>query len=136
MGNVLPFTSPQVHDMVQAVTKTSNHVPSPAFPLLPTDISIIIAFIDARPWIPPCVKPAIIFAFASFLRSSNLLSLSLSVWGGPHTLLCKDVLRSPSGLYILIRSSKTIKPSKPVLLEILRVPNSFLFLLRGLVMTY
>lgn len=109
MGNPQAFSSPQVHDMFQAITKTSDHVPVQAYPLTPQDIGLICAFMDSHPWIPLVCKAALLLAYATFLRSSNVLSPSLSSWGGPHTLKFNDVRPSKSGLFIIDRSSKTLK---------------------------
>lgn len=124
VGNIHAFLSPQIHDMTQAVTKTSLHVPSKAYPLSPCDMSVICAFIQARPWIPLCCKPALLIAYAAFLRSSNFLSPTTSSWGGPHTLRFNDVILTPNGLQLVIRSSKTIRPGPPVLLDICTVHNN------------
>lgn len=126
MGNMLPFSSPQVRDMLQSITRLSSHIPTPAFPLSPNDIAIICQYIDSRPWFPLCVKPCLLIAYATFLRSSNLLSPTLTSWGGPHTLTCNDIIPSPLGLQVVVRSSKTIKPGRPVILHVLRIPHSTL----------
>lgn len=123
MGNIHSFLSPQVHDMVQAITKTSSHVVSPAYPISPADLAIICEFIDANPWIPLCCKPALLITYATFLRSSNIVSPSLSSWGGPHTLRCIDVRQSTSGLAVIIRSTKTLSKGRPTILHVNKVSN-------------
>lgn len=122
VGNTYAFSSPQVHEMVQAILKTSNHGPSPAFPLSPNDLEIICNFIDCHSWIPKCCKAALLISYATFLRASNILSLSVTSWGGPHTLKFNDVCFSPAGLLVIIRSTKTLKAGRPTLLEVRRVP--------------
>lgn len=123
MGNTISFLSPQVLDMVQAIVKTSQHVPSPAHPVTPNDIAIICSFIDSNLWIPPCCKPAILIAYATFLRASNILSPSLSTWGGPHTLKFTDAKHVKSGIIVIIQTTKTIKSGPPTILHVRRVPN-------------
>lgn len=124
-GSIQPFMSPQVADVIKGVEKLSSHVATQAFPLSPAHIQIICTFIDLSPSIPLGVKPAILLSYASFLRASNVLSPTMSGWGGPHTLKACDVRSSKNGLYIIVRSSKTIK-SKPVILEVFHSPSLFM----------
>lgn len=118
MGSLHAFMSPQVHDMILSITKASDHIPAPAHLITPADLGLICAFIDCRCWIPPACKAALLIGYATFLRSSNILSPSLSSWGGPHTLKFCDVVPKKSGLAIIIRSSKTLYNSRPVVLEV------------------
>lgn len=126
MENIHAFLSPQVHDMIQSITKDSEHIPTPAHPITPADLGLICAFIDCRCWNPPACKAALLIGYATFLRASNILSPSLSSWGGPHTLKFCDVVPTSYGLAIIIRSSKTMYNSRPVVLEVHSVKDPFL----------
>lgn len=123
-GDISCFSSPQVTSVVKGVTLLSDHVPSPAPPLLPAHILAICNYIDSQPLCPAALKPAILIAYVCFLRNSNVLSLSLSSWGGPHTLRAGDILPSPNGLYVVIRSTKTLKSAAPTVLEVYSIQGS------------
>lgn len=57
--------------------------------------------------------PCIVIGFKCFLRASNLLSPSSGEWGGPHTLLARDIVVKEDGLFISVRSSKTKWDNSP-----------------------
>lgn len=101
-GNFQAFLSPQVAQLVKGFVKNSSHVPRRAAPLGAHHIQAICRFLDAQPSAPLAIKPAILIGFSCFLRSSNILSPTISQWGGPHTLLAADVSIKDSGLLILI----------------------------------
>lgn len=102
----------------------STHVPQRAPPLTINHLSIVCKFLDYNKIIPPVFKAALLLGYACFLRSSNLLSPTVSEWGGPHTLYVSDVTPAPYGLVVLLRSSKTIKGSAPVCLQVYRISNT------------
>lgn len=117
-GDPAPFSNAQVNEVFKGVSKKSSHIPSPAFPLAPNHVRIICQFLDnyGNPSLP--VKAAILIGFTCFLRVSNLVSPSASMWEGPHTLRAADIQLSGSKLYVIIRSSKTIKIGSPVILQV------------------
>lgn len=123
-GDVSNFSSPQVSSVVQGVKLLLNHVPSPAPALFPAHIIVICNYIDSHPLSPLAIKPAILLAYVCFLRNSNVLAPSLSSWGGPHTLKACDILPSVNGLYVIIRSTKTLKASPPTVLEVHAIHGS------------
>lgn len=106
-GNIEAFLSTQVAKLVKGFVKSSTHSPSRAVPLASHHIQAICRFLDERPSVSLAIKPAILIGFSCFLRSSNLLSPTMTQWGGPHTLLAGDVSLSSAGLRVLIRSTKT-----------------------------
>lgn len=123
-GNDLAFASHEAHDVLKYNITKSTHVPAQAYPLTPADILNVCCYFDANIAIPLACKPAVLIGYLCFLRASNLLSVSASHWGGPHTLLVSDVLVTPAGLVVSIRSSKTLKNNKPVLIHVYPVIDS------------
>lgn len=106
------FGSHQLNTLVKSFVKKSSHVPSRAAPLAPHHVIAICDFLDAMPAAPLAAKPALLIGFSCFLRASNLLSPSMTEWGGPHTLLGMDISATDSGVTIYIRSTKTCAITK------------------------
>lgn len=106
-GNITHFGAQEMSSMSKSILEGSTHIPSPAAPIGPQEIKDICAYIDATPNAHPAFKAAILIAFATFLRVSNVLSPSASSWGGAHTLLANDIKLVAEGLVITIRSTKT-----------------------------
>lgn len=123
MGNPLPFQSYEFSNMFKSVSSASTHVPSQAAPLSPIDIKIICNFLDSHRLFPKAVKPCILMSYTTFLRASNMVSPTLSSWGGPHTLQFSDVSMYNNILVIRVRSTKTLRGQKPAFLEILPADN-------------
>lgn len=121
-GNFSAFPASEVALMSKAIATEKAHVVSKATPLTPDDIAVICAYIDRNLNVPLAVKPAILVAFAGFLRVSNVLSPSTVQWGGPHTLKRSDVSMFNSKLIIAIWSTKTKKGGHPHLIEIPLMP--------------
>lgn len=110
-GNVSSFTTYEVGQMMKSITKHSSHVVKRAAPLFPSHLCIISSYCDFSLIVPLAVKPCILLGHALFLRASNLVSPSMDVWGGPHTLRAIDVSYSPHKLTVRVSSSKTrVKP--------------------------
>lgn len=122
-GSVQPFASPELAMMSKSITDHSTHVPDPAAPLTPQDIKLICSFIDQNPGLPPAIKPAILLAYACFLRVSNVLSPSTTSWGGRHTLMAKDVISDGDSIYVLVRSTKTRRSGQPHVIPVYRNLN-------------
>lgn len=119
LGSSEAFLASEPGDVLKRVSSTLNHVTVRAYPLSPADIKIICQFLDGRPSVPAAVKPCLLLAYASFLRSSNLTAPTMSAWSGPHTLRVCDIIDNAHGLCIVVRSTKTRKQTKPVFLQIL-----------------
>lgn len=113
-GDVSPFSTLEYHQLSSGLTKRSSHLTKRAAPLGWKHIQIIISFVDSTPGVPLAVKPCILIGFHTFLRSSNLLSPTMSSWGGPHTLAARDLMLSDRGLDITVHSTKTKSDPKPV----------------------
>lgn len=123
-GNFASFEAPVTLSVLKWLIKVSPHVPSPAPPLTPSLLHSVILFFDSHSFIPVAFKAALLLGYTCMLRASNLLSPSISAWGGPHTLLARDVLPSPTGLNVVIRSSKILSGVRPTILEVRVVPDS------------
>lgn len=124
MGNPVSFQSYETANMVKSVVTTSKHVPSQAASLSPTHIKIICSFLDSQPSFPRAVKPCILLSFSSFLRASNMVSPSLTSWGGPHTLQVSDIHYTNGQLVIRVRSTKTLRGGAPSYISIIPSPSS------------
>lgn len=114
-GNVSSFKSFEFHQLASCLTKRSLHVPARAAPLTWEHIRIIVNFLDKTPVVPLSAKPCVLIGFHSFLRSGNLLSPTMSSWGGPHTISAHDITVSDEGLHITIRSTKTKSDASTVI---------------------
>lgn len=123
-GDDSSFASFYVTSVVKYNASKSTHVPFKAPPLTVNHLAIVSKFFDSNPNIPPVFKAALLIGYACFLRSSNLLSPTVQQWGGPHTLSVSDILSVPNGLVVCIRSSKTIRIGKPVLLSVFPVSKT------------
>lgn len=117
------FATLELSLMSKAITEKSQHVPNPAAALTARDIQTICHYIDCNQPQHPGIKAAILMAFATFLRVSNVLSPSTSTWGGRHTLRAQDVLKTADGMKIIIRSTKTRRTGRPHVLHILRTAD-------------
>lgn len=116
-GIITSFLANEVSLLSKTLAAESQHVISQAPPLTPNDIRIICRYIDDRT-LSPAIKPAILIAFAAFLRVSNVLSPSTLQWGGPHTLKFSDIVPHDGKLLIQIWSTKTKRSGPPTILEI------------------
>lgn len=121
-GNIQHFSAQELGMMSKSIVEGSGHITNQAAPISPTDIKVICAYIDALEGAHPAFKAAILLAFATFLRVSNVLSPAVSSWGGSHTLLAKDIIEVDKGLMVIIRSTKTRRQGKPHILSVLRTP--------------
>lgn len=117
-GDISSFSSPLAVQLLKALAKKSQHIPSRAEPLMWHHIRHTIEFIDSVPTFPLSLKPCILIGYHTFLRSSNLLSPSTGVWGGPHTLLAKHIRISDRGLHVFVSTTKTKSDPTPVSLVI------------------
>lgn len=120
-GNTQAFSAPEIPVMFKGIAKNSVHQTGRAAPLSYHHVVTIARFINSVPFIPLAVKPCILIGYSCYLRSSNLLAPSGSSWGGPHTLLARDIVRIGSSLAVTLRSTKTIVT--PVTLLISPDPN-------------
>lgn len=123
LGDITNFGAQELSMMSKSLLEGSGHIPSPAAPLTSNDIRNICAYIDSTPNPHPAFKAAILLAFATFLRVSNVLSPSRSSWGGAHTLLAQEIEVANNGLLVTIRSTKTRRHGKPHILSVYPVAD-------------
>lgn len=124
LGDPTGFTAFPAQQVLSKVTKESTHVSKQALPISPVEVRIIIDFLDGSPNYPLAVKPCLLISFACMFRASNSVSPSGRCWGGAHTLKASDVIETPTGLDVIIRSTKTTTASRPVSLHIDPIQNS------------
>lgn len=113
-GNLVPFSSFEYNQLSAGLTKRSQHVPTRAVPLSWEHLRVIASFLDHTPSFPLSAKPCLLIGYHTFLRSGNLLSPTMSAWGGAHTILARDIIVCDQGLRISIRSTKTKTDPTPV----------------------
>lgn len=107
MGNISSFMSTEVPMMIKSFSKKPAKPTKRAAPLSKQDIVQICLFLDSARNAPPAIKPCVLIGFGCFLRASNLVSPNQGIWGGPHTLLSRNVFLAPKGLIVVIESTKT-----------------------------
>lgn len=113
-GNLAAFSSFEYHQLFSSLSKRSLHIPRRAAPLTWDHVRIISRFMDHTPAIPLSAKACLLIGFHTFLRSGNLLSPTMSSWGGAHTLTPRDLVMSAQGLAVSIRSTKTKSDPAPL----------------------
>ena len=110
-GNIEAFSSHQLPHMYKVLTKQSSHVPSHAPPLSMSEVKDICDHLVCMgrdgPVLWLCC--AILMRYFTFLRQSNLVSLSNELWCHGHCLRHKDIVVSDAmGLLVQANTSKTI----------------------------
>lgn len=111
LGNTAAFMSTELALMIKSVSKKSQHVTKRAQPLSYDDIRYVSMYLDSARNAPPAIKPCILIGYSCYLRGSNLVSPSHSLWGGTHTILAKNIFVTLEGLMVVIMSTKSrIKP--------------------------
>ena len=124
-GDPSGFTSPVIQTLLKGLARNSTHIPTPA-PVL--DIVSICKLCDVLETLGPdglIARAAILIGFATFLRQSNLVSPSPDIWSGVHTIRRGDVTLGDPGLWVTVRSSKSIQRSEDqVSLPVPEIPNS------------
>ena len=105
-----PKRSYQIKVMKQGILKNSLHRVKKALPLTPEDFSTIISFLlVVSPPLLACIA-ALIIAYATLVRVSNLLASSPDVVTN-HTLKFGDVSCCGDTLTLVFHSTKTRFPS-------------------------
>ena len=123
-GDPSGFQSYESLAVAKGAIRLNPHIPKPAPALTPLDLQRVCTYLDMAADGPP-LKAALCIGYFAFLRASNLLSPTASLWGGPHTLLKRDIVTTNDGLYVVIRSSKTIfLGSEPIVLALPKIDNS------------
>ena len=123
-GNASALSSAESTCVYKGALVTRPHTPNPAPPLAPQDLVRVCQYLDCAAHTSP-IKAALCLGFFAFLRASNLLSPTVTLWSGPHTLSRVDITSHPHGLTVVIHSSKTITASSPpAIVSLPRIPSS------------
>ena len=101
------FETYRVVTMKRAVGKAMMHSPNQAEPLTKEQLAHVVRVLDAVGRSALVIKAVILLAYATLLRSSNLLPVSERA-RSPHLLAPKDISVTDQGLEVRVHSSKTI----------------------------
>ena len=124
-GDASALRAFQPNAVAKGAANLKPHKASPAPALTPADLVRVCRHLARSEDGPPPLVAALSMGFFAFLRASNLLCPSTTLWAGPHTLSRGDIRTANSGLLVLISSSKTIGPgSEPAVLSLPRIPGS------------
>ena len=125
-GDPSAFSSPEVSAMLVGATRLSTHIPQQSPELTPRDVITICNYVSAAGASGAVIKAAILLGYYCMLRQSNLTAPPGARFGGPHTLRREEIASSQEGLYVIIRSSKTIvSPSDAVSLHVPRTGDQY-----------
>ena len=123
-GDPSPLTSKKAKAVLKGAMNINPYAPSPAPPLLPEDLTAVCSLL-ATMNNGLIFRAALTLGFFGFLRASNLLTPSATLWAGPHSIRRRDVLLHPQGLAVVLRSSKTIKlTDTPEVLALPYIPGA------------
>lgn len=122
-GNTIGFSGYEQSMMMKAITKDSSHVVKRAFPLTFSHISLIASYLDSARNVPLCIKPCLLIGYSCYLRSSNLVSPNVVLWGGHHTLLVNHVIDKGDRLVIIVPSTKTTSAPYSVVIPMFDNPH-------------
>lgn len=126
-GEVAIFESKEMVRLKRGVAKTLGRPARQAPALSPTDLILVISFMSNIG--PPANAPiaALLMAYFTFMRQSNLVTHSTHGWNDSHTIRRRDVTPHEMGLTVSLRSSKTIRsPAGAIALLLPAIPNSIL----------
>lgn len=105
-GDPQAFDGHQLALMKKGVQKMSTHAPHQAPPLTPKDILGVVAqFKKAGPE-AAVLTAALLIGYNTLLRQGNLLQTTSHNDPG-HTLKAQDVIKTPTGLLVVVNSTKT-----------------------------
>ena len=102
------FESYRVVTMRRAVGKAMMHSPVQAEPLTKEHLAHVVKVLDGVGKPALVIKAVILLAYATLLRSSNLLPVSERA-RSPHLLGPEDISVTDQGLEVRVQSSKTIR---------------------------
>ena len=106
-GLTSAFDAPHVLLLRKGISRSFSHNTKQAPPLTPQLLRKVIDFLTPTPTPLRVVKAALLLAYFTLLRQSNLLPRSVKA-PRSHELRLKDLILENRGLTIVVRSSKTI----------------------------
>lgn len=121
------FSSKASARLKRGIAKTLGRQLRQAPALSPSDLYLVISFMTKLG--PPAASPiaALLTAYFTFMRQSNLLVPTGRTWNTPHTIRREDVTPHSQGLLVTIKSSKTIMSANQATALLLpRIPGSIL----------
>ena len=111
-GDTAPFDSYSVTIMKRGIQRTSTHEPSQAPPMTPDNVKMIVGFLKSAGPNGPVLTAAILLAYFTLLRQSNMF-IGESLNASPHILRMQDIMNTPEGINVRVRSTKTRWRSAP-----------------------
>lgn len=85
-GYIGSFSTLELSMITKSIGEKNSHVPSQALPITEWDMQTICEYIRAYPQ-HPGIKAAILLAFSTFMRVSNVLSLTITLGAGGTLLI-------------------------------------------------
>ena len=105
-GDLRAFDTYALGLLKRGIQRASSHVAAPARPFTRPDLIAVLHFLSSAGTNSAVLAAAIAMGFFSLLRQSNLL-LSPTRALARHALRVDDVTRTPEGIRIRVRHSKT-----------------------------
>ena len=122
-GNITPFDSYVLVNLIKGVARLSFHVPSRPPTLSPLDVCTCADDLAALGPGGVVARAALLFGVATFLRQSNFVAGPASTAG--HLLTRGDLQFHPGGLHVTVRSTKTIWDARDaVVIPVAAAPRS------------
>lgn len=121
-GKPPPPVSYEVQIMLRALKLTSQHFPSSKLPITPVILNQLCDMLDHQATTGLVIKSALLLAFFTFLRQSNLCPTASHTFDNKKHLARGDVFFHHPGMIILIKWSKTLQHGKYALLPVPRMP--------------
>ena len=122
-GDLTPFDSHVLTNLIKGVARLSTHIPYRPQPLTVTDLQRCSDDLGALGPGGVVARAALLFGVATFLRQSNFVAGSALTAG--HLLTRGDLHLTPTGLNVTITSTKTIRdPRDAVVIPVAAAPGS------------
>ena len=122
-GDVSPFDSCILVNLIKGVARLSAHVPSRPLSLTPTELRHCADDLASLGPGGVVARAALLFGVATFLRQSNFVAGPMGT--AAHLLLRGDLRFHQTGLHVTVKSTKTIRdPRDAVVIPVAAAPGS------------
>ena len=122
-GDLSPFESHVLSNLIKGVARLSTHIPSRPPTLTVTDLRRCSDDLGSIGPGGEVARAALLFGVATFLRQSNFVAGPASTAG--HLLTRGDLHLTPTGLNVTVSSSKTIRDARDaVVIPVAAAPGS------------
>ena len=111
-GSAAPFDSYQLSVLKRGLDAALDHTPVQSPPVTPSALMSIIDCLCDCGNHSLVIRSALLMAYLTLLRQSNLLATSDNPQGMKHTLKKAHITHTPHGLHVYVKSSKTIQNPK------------------------